>query len=731
MKRVVAHFMHESERDAARQLFEPTAVTPSFLMGQVDEEGVDALRERGLIVDVLGDARPVVRSAAAVETFGLESAEAASPGFYLFSLQGPLIEPWRQELERIGVRPSESVEANLYKVRLAPEQRRQLKALPFVSDVRQYGADDSGLAEVNRLEAAAPAGGAGTAALGMVAYDIMLHGEAEAAKVRGWLNDHSVPVAAARGRKIRAYLLERSRLVGEIAALDGVQRIEEYVAPKLHNDRARVLMGVEKPNPGVAVAQTGAGQIVAIADTGIDHRHPDFEGRIVGRVGRGRPGDTSDPHGHGTHVAGSVLGDGRGSAGKLRGVAPGAHLFFQSLLDSGGGLGGLPFDLNELFEEAYQNGARIHNNSWGSATASRYVVNSQEVDEFVSRRRDMLIVISAGNEGTAADGRNAPPGFVDWLSIGSPATCKNALTVGASRSDRTSGGLSDRTWKSAWPGDFPEPPIADKKISGDPEGLAAFSSRGPCDDHRIKPDVVAPGTDIASCKSALAPLSHFWGEFPGNDKYAFMGGTSMAAPLVTGCAALVREYFTAGRDHQPSAALLKAALINGTKWLKGEDADAPAKGLPNYHQGFGCINLIDTLPNPAHPELAVQFVDDWQTPGKSLSTTGSGARYRFSVGEGAKMLRVCLAYTDFGARALQNNLNLFLQLPSGKKKIGNEKLPNSLNIPDPDNNVEVIRIDNPEPGDYLVQVTATNLLRTPQDFALVVTGEGVSELQPA
>ncbi len=116
----------------------------------------------------------------------------------------------------------------------------------------------------------------------------------------------------------------------------------------------------------------------------------------------GRVNDASDPHGHGTHVAGSVLGSGAASGQKYRGAAPAARLFFQSLLDSKGKLGGLPLDLNDLFDEAYQQNARIHNNSWGSAVGAEYTLNSQEVDEFVANKRDMLIVISAGNEGQAA-----------------------------------------------------------------------------------------------------------------------------------------------------------------------------------------------------------------------------------------------------------------------------------------------------------------------------------------
>src|SRR6185295_19835275 len=99
-----------------------------------------------------------------------------------------------------------------------------------------------------------------------------------------------------------------------------------------------------------------AGEIVAVADTGLDDTHPDFQGRVAGIVARGRPGDSSDPHGHGTHVSGSVLGDGSASNGAVQGSAPRARLFFQSLLDKNGGLGGLPFLLGKLFAEAYAAG---------------------------------------------------------------------------------------------------------------------------------------------------------------------------------------------------------------------------------------------------------------------------------------------------------------------------------------------------------------------------------------
>lgn len=742
MPRVIAHFMRETEQASARNLMQVEAETESYIMGNVDPAGVNQLRNQGLIVNELPERPPgivpaldALLGAARAQALGGAdpTPEFAPPDlnqtqYFLIWLKGPLLEEWRSQLAEIDVELSESFPTGAYKVRLNPRQARLVSQLSFVAQVRVMSGLEAAPDRMTFGDAATPP--VPTTGLQAVAFDILLHRPEDRNAVTKWLEDHSVSIAGASGRKIRAYFLENAPELNMLASLTEVQKVEEYVPPELHNDRARVLLNVEQP-PNAVLTETGAGQVVAVADTGIDDTHPDFGNRIIGRVGLGRAGVTDDPHGHGTHVSGSIAGDGAASGGAFRGMAPGAKLYFQSLLDAKGKLGGLPIDLAQLFEDAFQKGARIHNNSWGAATSSRYTINASEVDDFVARRRDMLVVISAGN-----DGKSAPPlnnsaiGHVDWLSIGSPASCKNALTVGASRSDRQAGGLSTLTYSQAWPEKFPHPPIASDLVSGDPESLAGFSSRGPIDDRRIKPDVVAPGTDIASTKSSLAPFANFSGSVPNTSHYAFMGGTSMAAPLVSGCAALVREYLATAHNYdQPSAALMKAMLINGCRWLTGWDSTAPAAGMPNFHQGFGRINMADTLPNPAWPNLIVQYVDDWQQPGGQFTRTGERRRFRLRITGPCPSLRVCLAYTDLPARALQNNLDLFVLPPNGQKIVGNAQLANRLILPDPDNNVEVVRIDSPDLGDYLIQVSVTNLLRGPQDFALVVTGENLTDLQ--
>jgi subtilisin family serine protease len=653
----------------------------------------------------------------------------SNPNFYLIQLSGPLMEDWRAQLQNLDVDLLEYLPQNSYTARLLPDQVQGVRDLPFVLHARLYREEDTG-AVSGTLGAGAPSGPPPGASLQMKAYDLRLHLAEDLPVVLGKLSDLGVSVAGASGRKVRVYLLEEDPRAEDIVAMPEVAAMEEYVPPRLHNDVARQIMGLdadESANPGFRLS--GEGEIVGVADTGLDETHPDFKGRVVGVVALGRPGDSTDPNGHGTHVAGSVLGSGAASKGKFCGTAPQAQLFFQSLLDSTGGLGGLPLNLADLFEEAYQAGARIHNNSWGASTRSMYTLNSIDVDEFIAGRRDMLIVISAGNEGDASNCVNSKKGFVDWLSIGSPATAKNALTVGASRSSRTKGGIARLTYAQVWPNNFPDPPISGEKVSGDPECIAAFSSRGPCDDRRIKPDLVAPGTDILSTKSSRAPLRNFWGAYASNSRYAYMGGTSMAAPLVSGTAALVREHYVKERSHQPSAALLKATLINGTRSLKGADSIADHDFTPNYHQGFGMVYLPTTLPNLAFPNMKLEFVDNWEDAGEQFDRTGQRMRYRFSIA-GGPSLRITMAYTDLPARALQNNLNLFVQhSQSGQKWIGNTQLPMGLKIPDPDNNVEMVRIENPPAGDYLIQISVTNLLKGPQDFALVVTGDLSTGLQ--
>ncbi|WP_337660525.1 S8 family serine peptidase [Anderseniella sp. Alg231-50] len=738
-KQIVAYFMHENEENTANDVLSNVTRTDSFLLGSIDEVDIPQLVAAGLIIQEVDDTPPepldeFVASTRGVSTprAAFERAEDRSPGetdFFTVQLAGPLIEEWRLALQDQGAEVLEATGPNRFTLRLAPGTFGTVAGLGFVRQLRPYTADSAAPELIAPLDTGT---GVTRDFSEMLTFDLRVHREEDVPAVLAWLQTNNVAVAGSSRRKIRVHLFRDAPELNQLKRLPEVALVEEYITPVLSNDRAREIIGLDQPDGVGAVVQTGQGQIVAVADTGLDDQHPDFQGRISGLIALGRQNDPTDPNGHGTHVAGSVLGDGAASNGEIRGTAPDADLFFQSIMDAQGRLGGLPLDLNDLFQEAFQAGARVHNNSWGADVEARYTFSSIEVDEFVESHPDMTIVIAAGNDGSDSEHINTDAGHVDWLSVGAPATSKNALTVGASRSDRTQGGLSTLTWGQAWPNDFPDGPIGDENISGDPESMAAFSSRGPCDDRRIKPDLVAPGTDILSAKSSRAPLANFWGAFSGHQsRYAFMGGTSMAAPLVAGCAALVREYYQGTRQHAPSAALVKATLINGARWLTGNDATAEFDKEPNFHQGFGRVHMPWTIPNPGEPNLELRFIDSWDDASQQFFRTGERFRYIVRANAG-RALRACITWTDVPARALQNNVNLFVEhVPTGQKWIGNAELPGKLRLPDAENNIEVVRIDTPADGDYLVQVSAGNLLRTDgQAFALVVTGNLTSDLTP-
>ena len=119
--------------------------------------------------------------------------------------------------------------------------------------------------------------------------------------------------------------------------------------------------------------------------------------------------------------------------------------------------------------------------------------------------------------------------------------------------------------------------------------VVAFSSRGPTNDGRIKPDVVAPGTFILSTRSRfIAPNHTGWAKFAPNKDYFFMGGTSMATPLVAGAIALIRQFLrTKKKIRRPSAALLKATLIHGAERMDYRYSAETRKGLYDMEQGWG------------------------------------------------------------------------------------------------------------------------------------------------
>lgn len=437
---------------------------------------------------------------------------------------------------------------------------------------------------------------------------------------------------------------------------------------QLLNDRSREIIGADLLNaPGfiTPAGLTGKGQVVAVADSGVDRGslediHPDLASDpgkkpkiIMLKSWVGRP-VADDPVGHGTHMVGTIAGNGVSSGGKFMGVAPEASIYFQGILDDKGKVTP-PLDMEKLFLPAYQAGSRIHVNAWGSGSGA-YSGNAMKTDAFMRKYPDFLVIFGAGNSGPGAQ------------SLTSEANSKNALVVGSSVSPR---------------------PALDFSSEGTQE-TAQFSSRGPAVDGRIKPDLLVPGTSIISTRSRLVK-----GNLPEFPLYTRMQGSSMSSAVAAGSAALLREYLQKEMAvPQPAASSVKAALINGSRtpetWPSGES--------------FGVLDLAGTV--LALKEKTMHMTEEiWGLPQEGAKT------YSIKVVDSGSPFKATLAWTDpagdpLSKNTLVNDLDLLVTTPDGKTYAGNSFFKQT---PDVTNNVEQVYIKDPVPGEYQVHVKATSV----------------------
>ncbi|RSL49572.1 hypothetical protein CEP54_012374 [Fusarium duplospermum] len=490
----------------------------------------------------------------------------------------------------------------------------------------------------------------------------------------------------------------------KVAALDEVRVLHTANEATIFNNVARQILNSSCTRTVKDIPYRGKGQIVCVADTGFDKgsdtdTHDAFAGRVKGLYSWGRAskgGETDDLDGHGTHVCGSVLGKGlHASQGVVEGTAPDSHLLMQSLFSGFNPftktplLGGIPkSSLAPLFGEAYDAGARIHTNSWGSALPPAtkiqrpYNGKSESIDLFVWEHQDMTILFAAGNDGQDIDTDGELDGSINPRSLGAEAASKNCITVGATESLRPDlvSGQSNRpyTYGGFWSQRFPKSPLKDNHMADNPEGLAAFSSRGPTAENRLKPDIVAPGTAILSARSqSKKNLSNV--DVPGvseDPKYMYLSGTSMATPLVAGTCAVIREALMENgyRGEQdgvknPTGSLIKALLINGAVPIKGQYMPTTVFDEPNPHSGYGRVNLVDSLPKLNDPRsgygISVADEDDEDPFHLEIDIperTDKDAPLNF---------KVTFAYADLPGGELQNDLNL-LVVVGGEQRHGNQ-----------------------------------------------------------
>ncbi|MFF7177700.1 S8 family serine peptidase [Streptomyces sp. NPDC008121] len=276
----------------------------------------------------------------------------------------------------------------------------------------------------------------------------------------------------------------------------------------------RVKAGLKESVPLIGAPEAwsagydGKGVKVAVLDTGIDVNHPDFAGLIDGTASF-VPGEAvTDVNGHGSHVAGTIVGSGSASGGDNKGVAPGADLFVGKVLGGAEGYGQDSWVMAGM-QWAAESGADVVNMSLGDSYPTDGSDPMSQTVDALSAQYGTLFVIAAGNAGPE--------------SISSPGAAASALTVAATDKD-------DR--------------------------LASFSSTGPLAySGAMKPDISAPGVAITAARSQEMTDG-------GEGLYRTISGTSMATPHVAGAAAILAQ-----RHPDWTGAQLKEHLMSTAKGL--------------------------------------------------------------------------------------------------------------------------------------------------------------------
>jgi subtilisin family serine protease len=317
-----------------------------------------------------------------------------------------------------------------------------------------------------------------------------------------------------------------------------------------------------------------------------------------------------------------------------------------------------------------------------------------------------LILFAAGNSGEDLN----KDGRIDPNSIGSPATAKNTLSVGASENLNLVGGIQRQIKDLNGAAEkWGVEPISSSKLSDNENGMAVFSSRGPTADGRLKPEIVAPGTNILSARSHVPSADPMWGAY--NADFTYAGGTSMATPLTAGAAAVTRQVLIEKfKIANPSAALVKAMMMHTAfDMFPGQYGMVAAQELqrrPNSDEGYGRVDLkalVNLTP-------ATTAIDD---------SVAQGAAVEKTVQVKSGKLLVNLVYTDApgtpsAGAALVNDLDLSVTGPTGQ----------TYGKADSINNSEVVELSGLPAGAYKISVKGSKIpmgKEGKQPFALVYT----------
>lgn len=575
-------------------------------------------------------------------------AAAAEGDYYLVQFAAPIREQWLKELRSLGADLIQYVPNQAY---LIYAKSSAIQDISRHEKVRWTGAFEPIYRVSTELQwIFRPAGEQVPEVSKDGTYLVGVFKRAEARSVEDSLLKHGKLLQTDRlpdGAVFNVYRLQIApEALVRVASLRDVYSVEPYSEKTPEDERgAQVLSGnytgqaignLNAPgyNPLAQFGSDGTNVTVAVVDSGIQIPGPSgfyiTADRAVSAPLRGASG-SSYLSGHG-HFCSTIIGGGAPFSvldplgyNYGRGVAPNVNLISVPMITST--YTGTDTDaVNDTVTTAAPNGVRatISNNSWGNGAGVNYTAYEAMYDGYVRDASTggtidpLLLVFSSGNAGPGAS------------TMTRPKAAKNVLTVGSSVGLR------------------PELPGFQGVPNTNLDYMSNYSSRGPAQDGRTKPDVVAPGQQITGPRTTSN--SDGFSAISGDGVHVYGSGTSFAAPHASGGAALFTGWWKATRSLQPSPALIKAALVNGAVDMNAEFAGVAGSSstavIPNSTEGWGRINLRNSI-NSAIP---THYID------QSVVFTALSDSYTYagSVTTSAQPLRITLVWTDVPGAAGAN-----------------------------------------------------------------------------
>ncbi len=622
---------------------------------------------------------------------GLQHQAIAGGGRYIVQLDGPLTAERTAQLDAAGVRLGSYIPSHAYIVKLGAgfDPAARLGALPFVRWVGPFQNGWKLDPDIGR-ESLKSAARRAIADRGDVDLWVSLfEGEAVDAAVARISAIAGVQVQGTQlsGDVTRVHVVAPRTQYAKLAEVATVQWVEEVgeVEARNYNGNWISQSDVQDMFPVWAHGLTGVGQVGGLIDgnyfgtEGLNADHCSFRdpgGNPIGPTHRKLVAyfGTNNYDLHATHCSGTMVGNEEPISGlsNHRGAAYGAKLAFTNIRQLNPSFDNL--SLCAMLTQDAGAGATVHSNSWGGG-GNNYNIWCQDIDKFSYNNEDDLVVFAVNNFG----------------SVTKPENAKNLLAVAATN-------------------DAPN------------QQSQCYGGTGPTADGRRRPEIMAPGCGVISSASGGATCD-----------FVSDGGTSMACPMVAGCALLARQYFTEGfypsgaanppDAFTPSGALMKAVLLNSTLDMTG------VAGYPSDLEGWGRLRLDDALYFSGENRKLIVFDDRRNANGL---TTGQTLSYDGNVLTAGEPLRITLVWTEKEAALNANPVyinDVDLEVTVGGATLyrgnvfaGGQSATGGSS--DTKNNTEQVLIVSPPGGPFNVTVRATAVNTPgPQGFAVVATGD--------